>query len=121
MRFLTFILFFFCACSSVNIDAFSSQKWKTDEKGCLGYREDVVKALLDNEQVFVSKPKRFIHKILGQPNSVWKREEVEYYGYFTTPSFQCGNSNYTIDSLDISKLVISFRNNKVIEVGCMIP
>lgn len=97
----------FSCTSNIEINGFSSEKWKSDRNGCMDLRQEYSHMLLGSRDKILGKSEHAVLSLLGRPdkNELYRRQQ-KFYIYYLEPGPAC-DSSLAQDS--ISYLSIRFN------------
>ena len=99
IKFIALTVIFITACIPSKDISFDKDQWKSDEKGCLGFREQMYLEVMAEKEQLLKRNNNQIQDLLGKPdfNELYKRNQ-KFYIYCITPSRDC-NVSASIENL----------------------
>jgi len=88
---LFFLIFFVSGClKKVDVGSFDAEAWKSDPKGCLLKRPDLIEELNKHKKAFLGLYQKDVLKLLGAPEEqeLYKRSQT-YYIYYIDAAESC--------------------------------
>jgi hypothetical protein len=95
-----FLAFCFLSCtSSIELEDFSAEDWKSDRNGCLGKRGPMLESVMTQKEQILGKAEHDVLKVMGRPdkNELYRRQQ-KFYIYYLEPGPLCEVSLQASDS-----------------------